>query len=248
MRGQFVRLSIAAAILLFVSAPSLAQLGTRPADDWIKLLDSPERIASLKIDEIIAALDLRPGAVVADLGAGSGPFEPAFAKAVGPSGKVYAVEVDKDFLPHIEAKAKAAGVANVRTVLGAFTDPKLPAADVDLAFLHDVIHHIADRPEYLKNVVKYLKPGARIAIVDYNPATSPHSADPTLQVSKQQATEWLAALGFAPLKDVALAPDKWFVIYTTARAERVVVEHRNVRLDDAHARAEGRRLLRQPRQ
>ena len=213
LKALFARLGIAAALVLSWSAPALAQLGTRPADDWIKVLDSPERMAALKIDEVVAALDLRPGAVVADLGAGSGPFEPAFAKAVGPGGKVYAVDVDKDFLPHIEARAKAAGVSNVRTVLGAFTDPKLPTADVDLAFLHDVIHHIEDRPGYLKNLMKYLKPDARIAIVDYNPANSPHSADPSLQVSKEQAAGWLAPLGFVPVRTVALAPDKWFVIY-----------------------------------
>jgi SAM-dependent methyltransferase len=116
-------------------------------------------------------------------------------------------------LPHIEATARAAGITNVRTVLGEFTDPKLPAADVDLAFLHDVLHHIEDRPGYLKAVVKYLKPGARIAIIDYNPAQSPHSTDPALQVSREQATAWLSPLGFSPVKAVALAPDKWFVIY-----------------------------------
>ena len=112
-----------------------------------------------------------------------------------------------------KAKAKAAGVTNVHTVLGAFTDPQLPASDVDLAFFHDVLHHIADRPAYLKSVVKYLKPGARIAIVDYNPANSPHSGDPSQTVSKEQAASWLSALGFGSAREVPLAPDKWFVIF-----------------------------------
>jgi ubiquinone/menaquinone biosynthesis C-methylase UbiE len=207
------RTAFGLAAWLLLAGTSAAQLGGRPAEDWIRTLESPERIASLKIPEVMAALALPPGSVVADLGAGSGPFEPAFAKAVGTGGKVYAVEVDKAFLPHIEAKARAAGITNVRTVLGEFTDPKLPAADVDLAFLHDVLHHIEDRPGYLKAVVKYLKPGARIAIIDYNPAQSPHSTDPALQVSREQATAWLSPLGFSPVKAVALAPDKWFVIY-----------------------------------
>jgi ubiquinone/menaquinone biosynthesis C-methylase UbiE len=191
-----------------------AQLGTRPADDWIKTLDNPERIASLKVPEVVAALNIQPGSVVADLGAGSGPFVPAFAKAVGPAGRVYAVEVDKAFLPHIDAKARAAGVTNVTTVLGEFSDPKLPAADVDVAFLHDVIHHIEDRPGYLKNVTKYLKAGARIVLIDYNPANSPHSGDASLQVSKEQAAQWLAAAGFRREREIPLAADKWFVVYT----------------------------------
>ena len=204
-------LGIAAWLLL--AGTGAAQLGGRPAEEWIRTLESPERIASLKIPEVVAALELQSGSVIADLGAGSGPFEPAFAKAVGPGGKVYAVEVDKAFLPHIESKARAAGITNVRTVLGEFSDPKLPAADVDVAFLHDVLHHIEDRPGYLKSLVKYLRPAARIAIIDYNPANSPHSADPALQVSKEQAAAWLAAIGFTPVKTVALAADKWFVIY-----------------------------------
>jgi len=206
-------LLLASAAVLLSCSTAFAQLGTRPADDWIKTLDSPERIASLKVPEVVAALELRPGAVIADLGAGSGPFVPAFAKAVGPGGRVYAVEVDKAFLPHIEAKAKAAGVTNVKTILGEFTDPRLPTADVDVAFLHDVIHHIQDRPAYLKSVLKYLKPDGRIVVIDYNPANSPHNGDASLQVSKEQAGGWLAAIGFVPVRDVPLAADKWFVIY-----------------------------------
>jgi arsenite methyltransferase len=206
------RLTAAGCLLLLTGASAYAQLASRPVDDWVKVLESPERLADLKIDRIVGALNLRPGDVVADLGAGSGPFVPAFAKAVTAKGRVYAVEIDKAFFPHIEAKAREAGASNVRVVLGEFTDPKLPAADVDVAFLHDVLHHIADRPAYLANAVKYLKPGARIAIVDYTPATSPHSADATLQVSKEQAAGWLAPLGFTPIADVPFG-DKWFVVY-----------------------------------
>ena len=84
---------------------------------------------------------------------------------------------------------------------------------MDVAFLHDVIHHIQDRPGYLKSVVKYLKPGARIVVIDYKPANSPHSGDVSLQVSKEQAGEWLSAIGFSPVREVSLAADKWFVIY-----------------------------------
>ena len=213
MNARRTRLLATIALLVLSGATGLAQLASRPADEWIKVLDSPERLAELKVETVVGALNLRPGEVVADLGAGSGPFIPALAKAVAPQGRVYAVEVDKAFFPHIEAKAKAAGVSNLRVVLGEFTDPKLPSGDVDVAFLHDVLHHIADRPAYLANLVKYLKPRARIAIVDYNPANSPHSADASLQVSKQQAAAWLAPLGFTQATEVSRAPEKWFVIY-----------------------------------
>src|SRR5262249_5489395 len=105
----------------------------------------------LKIDEIVTTIALKPDQVVADLGAGTGLFEVPLGKAVAPAGKVYAVEIDKGFLPIIEEKAKQGKLANVRTVLGEFADPKLPAQDVDIEFMHDVLHHVEDRATYLKN-------------------------------------------------------------------------------------------------
>ena len=207
------RLALALIIVTAVVGTAAAQIASRPAADWVKVLDNPERLAAMRIDEVVAALRLRPGHIVADLGAGSGPFIVPFAKAVTASGKVYAVEIDRGFFPYIEEKASKAGAGNVRTVLGAFTDPQLPSADVDLAFMHDVLHHIEQRPEYLRNLVKYLKPSARIAIIDYNAADSPHRDDPKMQTTKEQATAWLAAVGFKPIEEVALFGDKWFVIY-----------------------------------
>jgi ubiquinone/menaquinone biosynthesis C-methylase UbiE len=200
--------------LALVTGPGLfAQIASRPVDEWVKVLDAPERLAGLRVDEVVARLKLERDDVVADLGAGTGPFVVSFAKAV-PSGKVYAVEVDEDFFPHIRKKAEAAGVKNVRTVLGAFTDPKLPAPDADVAFMHDVLHHIADRPTYVKALATYLKPTGRIAIIDYHPANSPHQDQPAMQVSSEQARALLAEAGFKPVEDIQLFKDKWFVVFS----------------------------------
>jgi ubiquinone/menaquinone biosynthesis C-methylase UbiE len=200
------------AVALALSSTTFAQLASRPVDEWIKVLDSPERLTALKVDEVVARLHLNPGDVIADLGAGTGPFVVPFARAV-PSGTVYAVEVDQGFFPYIRKKADAAGVANVRTVLGEFTDPKLPASDADVAFMHDVLHHIADRSAYVKSLSRYLKPGARVAIIDYHPANSPHKDQPALQVSKEQATALFGEAGFKPVEDIALFTDKWFLVF-----------------------------------
>ena len=202
-----------AALLVAATATLPAQRASRPADEWVKTLEAADRLAGLRVDEVVAALKLQPGNVIADLGAGSGPFVVPFARAVGAKGKVYAVEIDRGFFPFIERRAKEAGVANVQTVAGAFTDPMLPAADVDVAVMHDVVHHIEDRPAYFRNLARYLKPGARIAVIDYHALQSPHAADKTLQVSKEQAAFWLADAGFKPVEDVALVPDKWFIVY-----------------------------------
>jgi arsenite methyltransferase len=190
-----------------------AQLASRPAEEWVKVLDSPERVAGLKVNEVAASLEIDSGDVVADLGAGSGPFVLPFAAHVGPKGKVYAVDIDRGFFPYIESRVTQAGVSHVQTVLGDPTDPKLPSADVDLAFFHDVLHHVENRSAYLKTLVKYLKPDARIAVIDYHPAQSPHASEPSLQVSKEQTRALLAEVGFKPLYEIPLFPDKWFVIY-----------------------------------
>ena len=105
-----------------------------------------------------------------------------------------------------------AGVTNVRTVMGEPNDPKLPEP-VDVALLHDVLHHIENPAVYIKSLAKYLKPGARIVIDDYVVKQGPHRDDPSLQVGKDEAAKLLAAIGFKPAEDVALFPDKYFVIY-----------------------------------
>jgi ubiquinone/menaquinone biosynthesis C-methylase UbiE len=210
--------SLRATLILILASgmtqlPASAQLASRPAEEWIKMLDAPARVAGLKVDEIIARLELKPGVVVADLGAGSGVFSVPLARAVGPSGKVYAVEIDHALLEHINGKVKEQNVTNVHTVLGKFGDPSLPAADVDVAFMHDVLHHIEDRAEYLKNVARYLKPGGRLAIVEPDARTGPHRNDPKLQVTKEQLNAWMADSGFVPSNEPHLFDNKWYVIY-----------------------------------
>lgn len=209
------RVSIIAAAVVVAGTFSQvvnAQLASRPAAEWTKTLESPERIASLRIADVIARLNLKPSEVVADLGAGTGLFALPLAKAV-PSGRVYAVELDQEFLTHIGGKAKAESVTNVVTVLGKFTDPALPARDVDVAFFHDVLHHVENRTAYLKSVAGYVKPGGRIVVIEFNPADSPHKAEPQLVVSKEQTAAWMADVGFVPTEDVQLFNDKWFVVY-----------------------------------
>ena len=210
-RGS-AQILVAAVVAVALSHDVAGQLASRPAEEWIKTLESPARIAGLRIDDVIGRLGLRPGDVVADLGAGSGLFAFPLAKAVGP-GRVYAVELDEGFLTHMRAKAKAESVTNVVPVLGKASDPSLPARDVDLAFFHDVLHHVQDRPAYLKSVAGYVKPGGRIVVIDLNAETSPHRDQPELVVSKEQATAWMADAGFVPAEDVSLFADKWFVVY-----------------------------------
>ena len=136
-----------AAVLVACGVPhtASAQLASRSAEEWIKTLKTPQRIASLKIDETLARLRLKPGDVVADIGAGSGIFEAPLAQAVSPGGRVYAVDIQQDLVDHITQRAGELHLANVQGVLGKFTDPALPVRNIDLALINDVLHHIQDR-------------------------------------------------------------------------------------------------------
>lgn len=202
-------------ILLAVGFTSTgyAQLGARPTEQWLKTLDSANRLSKLKVEDVVTALKLKPGAVIADIGAGSGAFTLPLAKAV-PNGKVYAVDIDQGLVDHITQRAKEGKAENVHAILGSFTDPKLPRRDVDVAFIFDVLHHIENRTEYLKNLVTYLKPTGRVAIVDFHPELGPHKDDPKLQVKRDEAKAWLAALGFKQTEEHALYTDKWYVVYS----------------------------------
>jgi ubiquinone/menaquinone biosynthesis C-methylase UbiE len=205
--------SFAIAACVLAASASSGQLASRPADDWTARLERPERIAGLKIDYIISSLQLKPGVVVADIGAGPGVLSLPIAKAVAPGGKVYAVEIDQAFLDHIAKKTKEQGVANVNLVLGAASDPKLPARDVDVALFHDVLHHIEDRAGYLKATTQYLKPTGRVAIVELPPDGS-HKDEPALVVTKSQVNAWMDAAGFKPVQEISgLNERKWFTVY-----------------------------------
>jgi arsenite methyltransferase len=210
-----MRLKLVALALLGVclsATQASAQLAGRTAEQWLSMLASPQRIQSLKVPETVAALGLKPGDVVVDVGAGAGVFEAALSGAVGPAGKVYAVEVDQALVDAIAAKLPGFGITNVVPVLGKFTDPALPAADVDLAFIHDVLHHIEDRPAYLKALSGYIKPQGRIALVDFYPGRA-HLDQPGLLIPKADANALMANAGFYPVEDITLSEDKYYVIY-----------------------------------
>ena len=213
MRPRAISFAFALLAVSSVLSPAFAQVGTRPAKEWIPTLERPDRVAGLKIAEVLEKLELKSGHVVADLGAGTGVFAWPLAKAVAP-GMVYAVEVDKDFVALMEDRLKQQSLPNVRPMLGKFEDPMLPEK-VDLAFFSDVLHHIANRAAYLKTVSGYLKPGGRIAVIelDVNHPRSPHREQPDQQVTKPQLDEWMKAAGLTKAGEFPIFEDKWFVVY-----------------------------------
>lgn len=209
-----LRAIVTALVFAAVSAaPVPAQIGVRPAEQWIATLDSPERVASMRIPELIDKLGVQKEMIVADVGAGSGVLTGPLALATGPRGIVYASDIDQALLTHIEQRAQASRLTNVKTVLGAFTDPRLPQ-QVDLALMNDVLHHVQDKALYVKTLARSLKSGGRFAIVDYTAEHSPHKGNPELIVTEAQVNEWAMAAGLERTQAFALYSDRYFVVYT----------------------------------
>ena len=101
-------------------------------------------------------------------------------------------------------------------MLGEFGDPKLPVRDIDVAFLHDVLHHIEQRAAYIRAVAAYMGPGSRIVVVDYdmNVPGVPHSNQPEMLIGPDQVAGWMSAAGFDVTREVEMFDDKFFVVYT----------------------------------
>jgi ubiquinone/menaquinone biosynthesis C-methylase UbiE len=117
---------------------------------------------------VIESLKIAPGMMVADIGAGGGYFTFKLSRAVGASGKVYAVDVDREMIDLITDRAREENAANIATIVGASDDPRLPASGVDLIFTSNTYHHIENRVRYFANLRRYLRPGGRIAVIDFD--------------------------------------------------------------------------------
>jgi len=198
-------------------------------ETWIERLERPDRLPGLKVDDVIAALDLEDGDVVADIGAGPGAYSIPFARAVAPSGKVFAVDIWPELLTYINSKAQAEGLDNVETILANPDDPLLPQGEVDLAYFHDVFHNVPDRQAYLEVLAAELKPDGRIAIIEqvYDDPIAMKWDVPENRITPEQVDDWMANIGFQLVDefDVFLGannppgtgmPERWFVVYARA--------------------------------
>lgn len=135
--------------------------------EWAERFETESREIFHQRKKIVAAVGLKPGMTVADIGAGTGLFVVPFAEAAGEKGKVYAVEIAPTFLEHIRERAKQAGVRNIETVLGKERSVELPEASVDLAFICDVYHHFEYPQDSLASLHRALKPDGELLLIDF---------------------------------------------------------------------------------
>ena len=160
-------------------------------------LEREERSQEERTDVLLAALDLKPGMVVADIGAGTGYLSRRMARAVAPGGRVLAVDVQPEMVRLLQALARRPGLDNIVPSLGAEDDVRLPAASLDLAVMVDVYHELAFPREVLASIVRALKPGARVVFVEYRAEDARVPIKPLHKMSEAQVRREAEAV--APL-------------------------------------------------
>jgi ubiquinone/menaquinone biosynthesis C-methylase UbiE len=212
-------LALAAMTCLFAASQLAAQdmhkhHGHHPRFDdpkkWSASFDDPERDKWQMPGRIVEALALKPADIVADIGAGTGYMAVRFARALK-GGTVLAVDIEPNMVKHMAERAKAAGIDNLRGVIGGAQSPNLPEA-VDVAFLLNVYHHIDARPAYFNQLRASLKPGGRVAIVDFRP-DAPAGAPKHMRISAEKITEEMKAAGYKPAGSFDFLPRQSFLVF-----------------------------------
>ena len=156
----------------------------------LSIFEDENRAKNLQIDRVMDILNIKEGKSVADLGAGSGWFTVRAAKRVGAAGKVFAVEINQEYINHINERAKKENFTNIQTVLGTEDDPKLAANSVDAVLILKTYHEIGQPVKVLRNIRKSLKKDALVGIIDKNGKGDDHGID------KEKVVEEAKRAGF----------------------------------------------------
>lgn len=196
---------------VFYMGREIAQVMGHEAADW---LDRPERETEEAPSLLVKSLHLKLGDQIADIGAGSGYLSFLMAKPVGPSGKVYAEDIQPEMIDIIKKKAAENGQANVIPWLGTITDPKLKPGSIDLMILVDVYHEFDHPFEMTVNMVKDLKKGGRLVFVEYR---KEDPRVPIKPVHKMTVAQVRKEMGIFPLKykeTIEILPRQHIIVFT----------------------------------
>ena len=162
------------------AAKETDKLDRRTSDPYkgdLSIFEDPKREEKLQINRVMDILRIREGSQVADIGAGSGWFTVRAARRVGSTGAVYAVEINRDYLKHIEMRAAQEQLTSVRPILGKEDDPLLPAASVDAVLILKTYHEIAQPIRLMRNLRRSLRTDALVGIIDRNGEGDDHGLD-----------------------------------------------------------------------
>ena len=180
------------------------------ADRWSKEFDDPARDAWQKPREVVDAMAIQPGMVVADLGAGTGYFEPWLSRATGVTGTVLALDVEPDMVRFLDARVIREKLPNVKPALVALDDPKLPEASVDRILVVDVWHHIQEREAYAAKLRSGLRRGGKVFVVDFK-LDAPHGPPARHRLPPEQLVRELGAAGLTARVLAVALQDQYIV-------------------------------------
>lgn len=219
-RSSQITASIAAALgALLLANPAAAQSshthqhGFGDAKKWAQVFDDPQRDAWQKPHEVIQALKLRPDAVIADIGSGTGYFAIRFARMV-PQSRVYGVDTEPDMVKYLADRATREGLNNIIAVAGKPDNPRL-SEKTDLVIFVDVYHHVEDRERYFRQLHNVLKPDGRLAIIDFH-MDSREGPPQAARIAPDQVKSELKRAGYALVQEHGFLPNQYFLVFQPA--------------------------------
>lgn len=183
----------------------------RSAEEWAKVFDDPARDGWQKPDEVVALARIDQGMTVADLGAGTGYFEPHLSRAVGAEGRVLALDVEPDMIRHLKERAAREGWTNVEPRLVTTDDPKLESASLDRVLVVDTWHHVPAPVEYGKKLKSALRPAGLVVVVDFT-KESKQGPPPEHRLAPEAVRDELISAGFSVEIAKEDLPDQYVVV------------------------------------
>jgi ubiquinone/menaquinone biosynthesis C-methylase UbiE len=181
--------------------------------DGAAWLERPERESEEAPEKALDAISLRKGMVIADVGAGTGYFSIRLARRVGPTGKVYANDLQPEMLDMLRANAAKAGVSNIEPVLGGVADPKLPINALDLVLLVDVYHEFSQPQQMLRHIRASLKPDGRLVLLEYRKEDPSIPIRPEHKMTVKDARTEVEAEGYKLDQVIETLPRQHIIIF-----------------------------------
>lgn len=185
-------------------------------EKWKRIFDDPKRDGWQKPKETVAGLDLKPGQIVADLGAGTGYFERHLSKAVAPGGIVLAIDTESEMVQHLGRRALEEQTPNVVPVLALPDEPFLPPGRVDCVLIVDTYHHIDDRLNYFRRMQEALAPGGRVAVVDFHKRELPVGPPVIHKLAREFVVDEMRQAGWSLAGEKTFLPYHYFLIFQPA--------------------------------
>ncbi len=175
--------------------------------------ENPERAEWQKVNQVIQAMDLQEGDLIADIGGATGYFSRPFARRVGPKGTVYCCDLATNLLEYLQERAKQENLHNIVTVYAAPDRPMLPIQSIDFIFNCNTNHHLENRVDYYKDLKRHLAPDGKIVIVDWKKERQEVGPPPGHNLAKSTAIDELQQAGYELIQEETDLPYQYFLIF-----------------------------------